>query len=288
MSVILLMIPVILSTLIWPINRKVMMDGGRTDAYGFWISLSGAATSGVLALAFKQSYRDPVIWLIGLVIGFAFSVGFCLIINYCLKIGPTGPTVALNNMGLVGPVIAGLIWPFSRPFTLPVGFGLFLVILAMVGFSARTASSTSGAQAVTLRWLVLVLLGWLLAVVSMTGQYVGSVLLPGQPLAMVSVFFLWSTVILMPFVMRRGKTWFQKNEMTGGFANGAIQAVSIYVTLLALRRMGTQIVFPVTVLVPMMLVLVLSGFVYKEHLERLTWIACLVGLAGLALLSMAK
>jgi hypothetical protein len=99
LNIILLAVPVILSTLIWPINRWVMLKGSRTDAYGFWISIFGSLTAGILGLSLGQPFQGAALLWISLVIAFAFAIGFCLIINYCLKIGPTGPTVAATTWG---------------------------------------------------------------------------------------------------------------------------------------------------------------------------------------------
>ncbi len=288
MNILYLAVPVILSTLIWPLNRRVMMNGGRTDAYGFWISLSGAIIAAILSQILGQSYTGIAIWEVGLMIGFAFSVGFCLIINYCLKIGPTGPTVAANNMGLVGPVVVGLMWPISHTFSIAIIAGLFLVALAMAGFGVSTTASGAKEQAVTSRWVILVFFGWLLAAMSMTGQYLGSVLAPNQPLTLVSVFFFFATLILLPFMICHGRTWFDRKELIGGVANGTIQTVSIYMTLMALQRMGSQIVYPVTVLVPVMAVLTISAVIYKERLHPLTWISCGVGILGLTFLVIGR
>ena len=288
MNIIYLAIPVILSTLIWPLNRHVMMNGGRTDAYGFWISLSGSIIAGALGLLLGQSYDGVAVWTVGLMIGFAFSVGFCLVINYCLKIGPTGPTVAANNMGLVGPVVVGLLWPVNHGFNLSIILGLALVALAMIGFGASTSASIANEQPITSRWVILVMLGWLLAAMSMTGQYIGSVLTPDQPLTLVSIFFMFATFILLPFMIRHRRNWFNRSELTGGIANGSIQAISIYVTLLALQKMGSQIVYPVTVLLPVVAVLIISALIYKERLHPLTWISCSAGIAGLTVLVIGR
>jgi len=101
MSVLLISIAVIGATLIWPVNRWVMHNGGRSESYGFWFSVSAALISGCAALIVGQSLCQPIVWAIGVVIGFAFATGYCLVIMYCLRIGLVGPTVAMNNMGLV-------------------------------------------------------------------------------------------------------------------------------------------------------------------------------------------
>ena len=223
------------------------------------------------------------LWTILPIVGLAFSLGFCIIVNYCLKIGPTGPTVATNNMGLIGPVVVGLLWPVRQALTPQIGIGIVLVVLAIVGFSF--SASGEKRQTVTARWAVLAVLGWVFSSLSMTGQYLGGMINPKLPLAQVTAFSVVATVILLPFMIRRGKTWFRKGELWGGLLNGVIQALSLFMTLMALQRMPARVVFPVTVLIPLILVLMLSGLVYKERLSRLVWIACGVGVVGLALLA---
>ena len=279
----LLLVPVILSTVIWPINRRVMQNGGRGDVYGFWISITAAACGAVMATLLHQSLTVGGMWVIGGIIGLAFSLGFCIIVNYCLTIGPTGPTVALNNMGLIAPVVVGLIWPQRQTLTLPIGIGIVLVVLAILGFS--TSASGERGKTVTARWALLAVLGWVFACFSMGVQYVGGKLFPSLPLAQVTAFATASALILLPFVVRRGKTWFKKIELWGGLLNGVGQAVALFMTLTALQRMPSSVVFPVTVLTPLILVLMLSGLVYKERLGRLVWIACGIGVVGLALLA---
>ena len=281
----LLIVPVILSTVIWPLNRWVVRSGGRNDAYGFWISLFGALTAGLLSLQLRQNFTNPALLPLGLMVGFAFAVGFCLIINFCLKIGPTGPTVAANNLGLVGPVIVGLFWPKLVPISLVTIAGFMLSGLALVTFGLSSYQA-KGENPVTPRWIFLVFWGWLLAAISMTGQYLGSVLAPEASFALVSTFFIASTIILFPITLRYRSAWFNTREMIGGAANGTIQAVSIFVTQRALQSYPSATVFPVTVLGPLIAVLLLSALVYRERLSRTTWAACLAGVVGLALLSL--
>ena len=283
MNVLLLLVPVITSTAIWPLNRYVMQNGGRGDVYGFWISSFAAIVAGTLSAYFHQSLAVPSLWVLGLVIGFAFSFGFCIVINYCLKIGPTGPTVAANNMGLIGPVVVGLLWPIRHAITIPIGAGILLVAGAILGFSFSSLGTER--KLITTRWALLASLGWFLAALSMTGQYVGSVIFPTIPLAQITVVNILASLILLIFLIRRGASWFKKIEFLGGIINGFIQAIGGFTMLVALQRMPSSLVFPVVVLTPLILVLILSGVVYKERLTRLVWLACGAGVIGLGLLA---
>ena len=115
MVICLIGIAVVCATLIWPINRWVMHNSGRSEAYGFWLSLSAAFVSGCAALILAQSLRQPIVWATGAMMGFAFASGYCLVVMYCLRIGPVGPTVAINNMGLVWPIVLGALCVKPHP-----------------------------------------------------------------------------------------------------------------------------------------------------------------------------
>ena len=183
MSVLLISIAVISATLIWPVNRWIMHNGGRAEVYGFWFSVTAAFVSGFVAITMGQSLCQPIVWGIGAVIGFAFCTGYCLVIMYCLKIGPFGPTVAINNMGLVWPVVLGALWLKKHPLSGWGIMGVALVILSLVSF-------------------------------------------------------------------------------------------------------GPEVVFPFTLVAPVILVLILQQFLYHEHLDKAGWLACFLGVGGLVSLSL--
>ena len=107
MSILLISIAIIGATLIWPLNRSVMRNGGRMEVYGFWVALTSAIVSGCVALTIGQSLFHLTVWRIGAAMGIASGIGYSLIIMYCLRIGPIGPTVVMNNMGMVWPVVRG-------------------------------------------------------------------------------------------------------------------------------------------------------------------------------------
>lgn len=277
----------VLATLLWPVNRWVMGRGGRPEAFGLATAVTAALISSPLALASGQSLADPVVWSVGAVIGVAFAVGYFMVIMHCLRIGPTGPTAAVNNMGLVWPVVAGLVWPESRSLGWELVSGLALVVLGLVlfGVASSRAPATTG---LSRRWVAWVLLGWLLAGVSMTAQYVGTVLVPDEPLALTAAFYLVAVLVLSVILCRRGRLSLSRLELAGGVVNGLISAAAMVTTLLSLRHLRAEIVFPVTVALPILLVLLLSAAVYRERLTALSWAACATGGAGLVVLTLSQ
>jgi drug/metabolite transporter (DMT)-like permease len=278
---------VVLATLLWPVNRWVMGRGGRPEAFGLATAVTAALISSPLALASGQSLADPVVWSVGAVIGVAFAVGYFMVIMHCLRIGPTGPTAAVNNMGLVWPVVAGLVWPESRSLGWELVSGLALVVvgLALFGVASSRAPAVTG---LSRRWVAWVLLGWLLAGVSMTAQYVGTVLVPDGPLALTAAFYLVAVLVLTAILGRRGRLSLSRLELAGGAVNGLISAAAMVTTLLSLRHFRAEIVFPVTVALPILLVLLLSAAVYRERLTVLSWAACATGGAGLVVLTLTR
>ena len=290
LSVLLLAMTVILATLLWPVNRWVMKRGAAPEGYGLWTSIMAAVISAAFALAFGQPLNQPAVWAVGAMIGFAFAVGYCLIIMHCLKIGPTGPTAAVNNMGLVWPVVVGLVWPQLQQLSAGVVVGLALVVIALVlfGIGSSAGSGDPAVARISRHWVAWVFLGWLLSGMSMTGQYIGSVVAADSPLALTAAFYAVATLILAPLVLRRGRAWINRVELTGGLVNGVLSAAALVTTLSALRYARVEIVYPVTVATPILLVLVLSSLVYRERLSRTAWAACAAGVAGLVVLSLSR
>ena len=291
MGILLISIAVIGATLIWPVNRWVMHNGGKLEVYGFWFSISAAFVSGSAALMLKQSLCQPTVWLIGVLIGFAFATGYCIIIMYCLRIGPVGPTVAMNNMGMVWPVVLGAVWLKVYSFNEWIIIGVVLVIISIVFFSLSKEGLISLGQTsrITRRWVLWVFLGWLLAGISMTGQLFASIYYTsGRPFALVFVFTTTSAVILAPLVIRRGKTCFSRKEMLPGMINGVLLAVIGAATLAALEYHGPEIVFPFIVAAPVILILILGKFLYGERLDKPRWLACFFCMGGLVSLSVSQ
>ena len=139
------------------------------------------------------------------------------------------------------------------------------------------------------RWLVLVLVAWVLAGVSMTAQYV-STRLPdtrANQVAFVFCFSVTAALILLPAIARHGRQWFRRVEAVGGVANGIVLAAVGVLTLTALKRVPPGIVFPFTVAGPVVLVLLLGQVIYQERLDRAAWLACTLGVFGLVALAVA-
>jgi len=276
---------VLSSTLLWPVNRWAMRNNARPEAIGMISSLVGMALAIAFGLVLGSLLSVGVALLIGGVGGVAYAVGFFLIIFYCLKIGPTGPTVTLNNMGLVWPVLIGLLWfsTSSPTITQWAGFAGTLLALALTG---ANRSKNTAVTPITARWTIWALVGWAFAGISMSTQYLNSQLVPGAPYAyLLALFGVALAVCLLTSVVKRNGLPVRV-EILAGLCTGLLNVAGISLTIYLLGRMSPTIVMPITVAGPVILMLLFGHFVLKERLNPVGWTASALGLASIVFLSL--
>jgi len=289
MQLLFLGISILGSTLMWPLNRWLTRRGGDTTVYGFWIGLTGAALSLVLSLLAGQDLGDPGTWLIGGVIGIAFSFGYCFALMRCVRTGPIGPSAAVNNMGLLWPVLLGAVWMDPHPLRVLHWAGLAATVIALVLFGSSTTQGPEAGRSarISLRWGFWALLTWISSGVSMSAQLFASKNVPHQQFALVFAFMTVTTLVFLPIVARRGRGMFPRTEVVAGMANGALQVASISTMFLALRTLDAEVVFPFAIGTPVILALFLGAVVYRDRIDRRGAVATALGVAGLAALSLA-
>jgi len=276
---------VLSSTLLWPVNRWAMRNDARPEAIGMVSSLVGMSLAVALGLASGSPLLARTALLIGGVGGLAYAVGFVLIIFYCLKIGPTGPTVTLNNMGLVWPVLIGLLWfSTSAPTVMQwAGFAGTLLALALTG---ANRSDDAAVTPITARWTGWALVGWAFAGISMSTQFLNSRFAPEAPYAYLLALFATALVVclLTAAVKRSGLP--ARVEILAGLCTGLLNIAGISLTIYLLGRISPTIVMPITVASPVILMLLFGHFVLKERLNPLGWTASALGLVGIVCLSL--
>jgi drug/metabolite transporter (DMT)-like permease len=132
-------------------------------------------------------------------------------------------------------------------------------------------------------WAVI---GWVFSGISMGSQFLSSRYAPQAPFAFPLFMSLVALAILsaVSLVKRNGR--FRREEVIAGGLTGLMMIFGIPATLILLTRMSAAIVFPVTVAGPAVLMLLVGHFIFKEHLSRTGWIASLLGVSGIVLLSL--
>jgi len=288
MQLLFLAVSILASTVMWPLNRWLTHREGNAEIYGFWIGCFGALLAGGFSLALGENLGDPETWLIGAVIGAAFSFGYCFALMRCVRTGPIGPSAAVNNMGLLWPVLLSAVWMDPHPLRPLHWVGLAATVAALVLFgTGKSQAAASGGRQVSLRWGFWAILTWVSAGTSMSAQLFASLHVPGQQFALLFAFLCVTTLIFFPIVVRRGRRMFARTEVAAGAANGALQVAAIATMFLALRTLKAEVVFPFSIGTPVILALFLGAVVYKDKIDRAGAAATALGIAGLVALSIA-
>lgn len=290
MNALILILGIAGATFFWVLNRWTVRHDGRPALYSFWLLLTGAVVGGVLAAGFGQSLLDPDVWRFGLIIGLCYA-GSLKLMLFCLQRGPSGPVVAVNNMGMVWPVTAAFLLPYPRrpPFLTVLGVLSVCIALILLGVARKSArnitegnSAGAGSSARSLGPAMFLL--WVVAGLSMMFQAIAGRRLPDNPLALVSVLSLVACGAVLPMCVRTSRPRVRRNEVVPGIITGMVQVITGYAILVGTARLGAQIVFPFVIATPIIIMLMVGHFAYKDRLGRLGWAGCLLGAVGLVLL----
>ena len=277
---------VFLCTVMWPLNRWAVRGGSRPESIGVVISIVMAALAAPAAWkAGVLSDALPAL-LFGGIAGVAYAVGFVLIIFHCLKIGPAGPTVLINNLGMVWPIAISMI-RYSHGTCPPaahwVGLGCVAAALVLTGLNRGAPGSPA---AVTRRWSAWVLVGWVFSGISQGCQFLSSQYAPRAAFAFPFALGVVSFLLLLAVCVVRRNGPPRRVEVIAGMGTGAILAAALPMTLWLLAgRMSAAVVYPVTVAGPIVLMLLIGHAVLRERLNATGWTASAAGVAGILLLS---
>lgn len=156
---------------------------------------------------------------------------------------------------------------------------------ALIAFGVSGSAERTGATSMSTRWAMWTLVGWVMAGISMTAQLAGSIYAPQSPNVLVAIFMATSAIILFPISLRAGRDWWKPREVLGGLLTGSLNVIVLYCTLIALQSQRSEIVFPFTVVGPIVLVQLIGQFVYREQLGRFGMVAAILGAVGLIAIS---
>jgi drug/metabolite transporter (DMT)-like permease len=284
-DLILLSLLVLSSTALWPLNRWAMSRGARTEPIGIVISLVAAPGAMALSLALQKPFLVSAALGLGALAGVAYAVGFILIIFYCLNIGPSGPTVTINNMGLLWPVAISIVF-YSGGKDIPpltwAGMAAAVGALLLMGWSH---AEDSGARPMTRHWAKWAIIGWVFSGISMGSQFLSSHYAPEAPFGYTASMFAVSWVILAIVMRVKRGGRLRREELIAGGVTGLMMTGMLPLTIVLLTRMSAAVVYPVTVAGPAVLMLLVGHLVFKERLSALGWVASVLGVIGIVLLS---
>jgi len=278
MSWLLLIIIVLAATAIWPVGRWTLKDGGEPGVAGFWVSLTVALVCGTGTVVTGDWRGAPAeVWMAGAALSVAYAVGFWMCIMRALQIGPAGPTATVNNMAMVAGVLYGLLaltpgqataWTWASL----AGVCAALVLLGVGKPAADGVHRTTGA-----RWARLIAIGGGFSGLSFVIQAHVGTLYPTHKYVFGVVAYSLSALLLLPLLLRDHSHFARRRERTGGLVLGLVNGATLPLTLVTIRQLGAEVVLPVTVATPILLVLVIGRVLYRERLSTAAWIGCVLG-----------
>lgn len=277
---------VLAGTAIWPLGRWAMKDSGEPGVVGFWVSLTVALVCGAGTAVTGDWRGAPAgVWVAGAAMSVAYGVGFWICVMRALQIGPAGPTAAINNMAMVAAVLYGLLVLTPGRATAWIWAGLAgvcaaLLLLGLGKPSANGVHRTAGA-----RWARLVAIGGAFSGLSFVVQARVGTLYPAHKYMFGVSAFGMAAVLLLPLMLRDRARFTRRRECVGGVALGAVNGAILPLTMVTIRQLGVEVVLPVTVATPILLVLVIGRVFYKEHLSTAAWVGCVLGALAVAALA---
>jgi len=274
-----------IGTIIWPIGRWAMQKDGQSALLGFWISITAATISATLLVVMGKAILIADVWLAGAALGFAYSVGFCILVIGCLKFGPMSLSMTLNNMAMLFGVLYSIAWlrPMVPNHWIVIGIGGVCVALILLGLGTR--QNGQSVVGINRKWLMMILPGSALSGLSFISQtYVGTIQ-PAHSLLFLCSGFTVSLLILAPIVFFGNGFEYRSRERIAGVLMGIGMVLNVPFVMWAIQAVGAALVLPVTVASPIILILIISHFVYRERLPPVEMAACLFGTLSVALLS---
>jgi len=208
---------------------------------------------------------------------------------HCLKIGPSGLTITINNSAMVFGIIYSFVYlkPEVPGILVFIGIAGVLVAIALMGISK---DADINKQFNYSRWYKLVIIGGLFSAVSFMTQAHVAYTYPGAFNTIVYNFWAQSlsSIILLTISLVRKKSIFRKREMIAGCSNSFLNLGSGIVALLAIGIYGSAIAFPVIICVPVVVMIFIGRFVYGEKLQRNSYVGAIVAVVSIFLLAVTK
>lgn len=271
------------------LNLTIKLAGARGIQSERLIYLLFTFAGGLmLAIAgVKGELRDCPAWIVG--VGLAGGLGGASAVHYVAKayqIGHYGFTASAIALSSFLPALFAVI-VYDAPFGWVEIGGLLLLALALGVLATATRDNASCANpAQHRRWLGLIVLAMLLnGTVGVAQTIFDHRHDPRTFLFLASVYF-GGTVLFTPLLFKE-----LRQVATDGAAlrwsllATACSAVGMIACQLALQRLSAVMVFPVVLVAPVFVGLIVSRMVFKERVSPVGYVGLVLALAGVLLLS---
>ena len=272
------------SSVTWPVTLWAGKKGARPEMSGLMISSMGFLVD--LVITILQNNWHVFTWELfglGAAMGIAYAVGFCILIFTCLQIGPPGLTTMLNNLGVIGAIIVGVI--LGRRTTkdmLLIALGLVL----MVGSLMLIKSEQGKDGRISKKWFVYVIIGSLFSVISFMANSTMGVRYSDYPMQTGLVTYGVSTLVLLIYSLAKKRGLPNRFEVANGLAYALVGIASGYSTYGLLKHISPVLVYTVSVIAPIIVMQFCEFFFLKEKLTKKTLLGMVLGIGGIIAFSL--
>lgn len=272
------------SSVTWPVTLWCGKKGARPEMSGLMISSMCFLVD--LVITIFQNNWHVITWeLIGLgaTMGFAYAVGFCIFIFTCLQIGPPGLTTMLNNLGVIGAIIVGVI--LGRRTTkdmLLIAVGVVLLVGSLMLIKASQGDDGTLSK----KWLAYVVIGSLFSVISFMANATMGVKYSDYPMQTGLVTNGTSTLVLLVYSFAKKRGLPNRFEMMNGLSSALVGIAGAYSTYGLLKYISPVLVYTVSVIAPIIAMQFCGYFFLKERLTKKTLMGMVLGIGGIIAFSL--
>lgn len=220
---------------------------------------------------------------LGATMGVAYAVGFCIFIFTCLQIGPVGLTTMINNLGVIGAIIVGVI--LGRRTTkdmLLIAVGVALLVVSLL--CLKGSQGTEGK--VNRKWLLYVTIGSLFSVLSFMANATMGVKYSDYPMQTGLVTQGTSALILLLYSMLKKRGTPNRYEVLNGSAYALVGIISSYSTYGLLKTMSPVLIYTLSVVSPIVVMQCTGHFFLHEKMTKKALVGMVFGICGIIAFSL--
>ena len=206
-----------------------------------------------------------------------------LAFNSALRAGHFGFSNAIYRSSFLVPVVYAVL-VLRSPLQLST-FGGIALILGGILFMSRSTVRLAAERNPDSRWVVLILLAFLLSGAPRVGQTLTNACQENYFLYLFLSYFV-GAAILCGISLKQGR--FNPSSLTWGTGAAVASYLGVFCTLKALESLKPQVVFPISLAGPIILGILLSLFLFREKITRRGWVGVSFGVTGILILAIWK
>jgi drug/metabolite transporter (DMT)-like permease len=281
---------VLVNVAIWPINKWGLKQNGVESVLGFWNVFAMLIISFIVLCVYDVNFfMTPKLMMAGFVSSIVYSIGFLIIIMHCLKIGPSGLTMTVNNSAMIFGIIYSFVYlkPETPGILVMIGIIGVLISIVFIGISKETDTTKQFNYS---KWYKLVIAGGLFSGISFMTQSYVSYIHPGPLNTMLFIFWanLLSSIILFTISFVRKSKMFSKREMRAGLSTSICNLSGNIPIFLAIGIYGSAITFPIVICIPIVIMLFIGRFIYNEKLSKTSYTGAIMAVISILLITISS